>query len=308
MDYYAVLGLNWDADLQAVQKAYRNLAIKWHPLRCDDPDAQANFDEVSEAFEVLSNHDLRALFDKFGEAGLKEGVPDNSGGYLGGNYAYAQNGDEIFESFFGTANPFATIVEAATAIDPTAAPVLEPSSKSTIFESITLEDIFNGVSKTINLGARHMSFDVKPSFTSGSTLVFKDDGTGSGEVLVVLEQEKHALFSREGSSADLHYTASISVLDSLVGCSVEVTSLSGKTFKVPVTDVVYPGFTKTMAGAGLPDGMGGFGDLILHFEIKFPTSLRPEQKMLLNTALALPKTLTKEQQLALVGVKNSFAR
>lgn len=63
-----------------------------------------------------------------------------------------------------------------------------------------------------------------------------------------------------------------------------------------------------MAGAGLPDGMGGFGDLILHFEIKFPTSLRPEQKMLLNTALALPKTLTKEQQLALVGVKNSFAR
>lgn len=55
---------------------------------------------------------------------------------------------------------------------------------------------------------------------------------------MVLEQEKHALFSREGSSADLHYTASISVLDSLVGCSVEVTSLSGKTFKVPVTDVV----------------------------------------------------------------------
>ena len=82
--------------------------------------------------------DLKALFDKFGEAGLKEGVPDNSGGeaaailaavaldlycrgsqpgpvagYLGGNYSYAQNGNEIFESFFGTANPFATIVEGA---------------------------------------------------------------------------------------------------------------------------------------------------------------------------------------------------
>ena len=54
-----------------------------------------------------------------------------------------------------------------------------------IFESITLEDIFNGVSKTVNLGARHMSFDVKPSFTSGSTLVFKDDGTGSGLCVLV---------------------------------------------------------------------------------------------------------------------------
>ena len=69
-----------------------------------------------------------------------------------------------------------------------------------------------------------------------------------------------------------------------------------------------PGFTKTMVGAGLPDGMGGCGDLILHFDIKFPTSLRPEQKMLLSTALALPKSLTKEQQLALIGVKNNFAR
>jgi len=306
MDYYAVLGINWDADLQVVQKAYRNLALKWHPLRSDDPDAQANFDEVSEAFEVLSNYDLRAMFDKFGEAGLKEGVPDNTGGYIGGNYEYAQNGSEIFESFFGTANPFAAIVEAATAIDPTKGPVAETSSKHTIFESITLEDIYNGASKSVSLSGRTMTFDVKPSFTSGSTLVFKEDGSGAGEVHVVLEQQKHALFARTGSSATIHYTATISVLDSLVGCSVEVTSLSGKTFNVPVTDVVYPGYTKTMADAGLPDGNGGFGDLELHFEITFPTSLRPEQKMLLKTALALPKTLTKEQQLALTGTKNAF--
>ena len=61
-------------------RRYRNLALKWHPLRCEDPDAQSNFDEVSEAFEVLTNYELRALFDKFGEIALKEGVSDGNGG------------------------------------------------------------------------------------------------------------------------------------------------------------------------------------------------------------------------------------
>ena len=93
---------------------------------------------MSESFEVLSNYELRALFDKFGEIALKEGVADGNGGaypccagsltsssvltacdaprhagFLGGNYAYGYNGNEIFESFFGTSNPFASIVEGA---------------------------------------------------------------------------------------------------------------------------------------------------------------------------------------------------
>jgi DnaJ-class molecular chaperone len=68
-----------------------------------------------------------------------------------------------------------------------------------------------------------------------------------------------------------------------------------------------PGYTKTVAGGGLPDGNGGCGDLIIHFDVQFPTSLRPEQKMLLKTGLALPKTLTAEQQAALTSVKNAFA-
>ena len=60
----------------------------------------------------------------------------------------------------------------------------------------------------------------------------------AGEVRVVLELEKHALFDRDGSSANLLHTAKISVLESLVGCAVTVKALSGKEFNVPVTDVV----------------------------------------------------------------------
>jgi|EP01047_Picozoa_sp_COSAG01_P059576 DnaJ-class molecular chaperone len=60
----------------------------------------------------------------------------------------------------------------------------------------------------------------------------------AGDVIVVLEQEKHAHFTRLGNDFDLHYTTDISVLDSLVGCSIELKSLSGKIFNVAVTDVV----------------------------------------------------------------------
>jgi|EP01049_Picozoa_sp_SAG25_P009736 DnaJ-class molecular chaperone len=55
MDYYSVLGLQPDADQATVQGSYRNLALKWHPLRSKDPNAENNFHEVSEAYEVLSN-------------------------------------------------------------------------------------------------------------------------------------------------------------------------------------------------------------------------------------------------------------
>ena len=58
--------------------------------------------------------ELRALYDKFGETGLKDGVPDGEGGLLGGDYAYEEDGLDSFEDFFGTSNPYAPIVEAAS--------------------------------------------------------------------------------------------------------------------------------------------------------------------------------------------------
>lgn len=303
-DYYAVLGLNRDADVQAIQKSYRNLAIKWHPLRCTDADAEMRFDEISEAFEVLSGYELRAVFDKFGEAGLKEGASDGSGGYFGGTYEYAGNGMDLFETFFGTSNPFASIIEVATAVD-TAAPVtIDAGPVHTIFESITLEDVFSGASKIAGVNGRDVSFTVQPSHATGTVLVFQDDGTGPGEVRVVLQEEKHEFFKRDG--ADVHYITSMSVLDSLVGSSVEIKTLGGKMINIPVNDIVFPGYTKVVPGEGLPKESGGFGDLVLEFDIVFPKSLRPEQKMLLKAGLALPKQMTRVQTDALTATKNAF--
>ena len=72
-DYYAILGVPKDADEAALKKAYKKQALKWHPDRNPDNKtaAEAKFKEVAEAYEVLSDKNKRAIYDQYGEEGLK---------------------------------------------------------------------------------------------------------------------------------------------------------------------------------------------------------------------------------------------
>ncbi len=99
-DYYEVMGVPKNASDDDIKKAYRNLAKKYHPdLNPDDKAAEANFKEVGEAYEVLSDKDKRQRYDQFGHAG----VDPNFGAGGGGAYAGGMDFDlgDIFESFFG---------------------------------------------------------------------------------------------------------------------------------------------------------------------------------------------------------------
>lgn len=128
-DYYKILGIQRNADDEEVKKAYRKLALKWHPDRNpnDKEGAEKRFKEVSEAYEVLSDKQQRAIFDQYGEEGLKGGVPpqqspftDGSGmprggmgpdGHTfhyqtfttrGGKQFQPSNAEDIFRQFFGS--------------------------------------------------------------------------------------------------------------------------------------------------------------------------------------------------------------
>ncbi|KAJ3265504.1 hypothetical protein HK104_006283, partial [Borealophlyctis nickersoniae] len=85
-DYYGILGVSKDADEETLKKAYRKQALKWHPDRNPNNKEMADrkFKEVSEAYEVLSDKNKRAVYDQFGEEGLKGGMPNGAGGGAGG--------------------------------------------------------------------------------------------------------------------------------------------------------------------------------------------------------------------------------
>jgi molecular chaperone DnaJ len=99
-DYYDVLGVQRDADDTSIKKAFRRLARELHPdVNRHDPQAEEKFKEAAEAYEVLSDPDRRATYDRYGHEGLR------SGGYAPNFDGFGSVGD-IFEAFFGGSSPF----------------------------------------------------------------------------------------------------------------------------------------------------------------------------------------------------------
>ena len=96
-DYYEVLGVSRDAEEADIKKAFRRLALELHPdVNTHDTGAEEKFKEAAEAYEVLSDSDRRATYDRYGHDGLR------SGGYAPNFDAFGSVGD-IFEAFFGGA-------------------------------------------------------------------------------------------------------------------------------------------------------------------------------------------------------------
>ncbi|HNJ87533.1 MAG TPA: DnaJ domain-containing protein, partial [Agitococcus sp.] len=96
-DYYEVLGVAKTANEEELKKAYRRLAMKYHPDRNpDNKEAEEKFKEANEAYEILSNADKRAAYDRHGHAGVD---PNMGAGGFGGGFGGAGGFSDIFEAF-----------------------------------------------------------------------------------------------------------------------------------------------------------------------------------------------------------------
>ncbi|XP_059305366.1 uncharacterized protein LOC132056976 isoform X1 [Lycium ferocissimum] len=114
VDYYKVLQVDRNAKEDDLKKAYRKLAMKWHPDKNPNnkKDAESKFKKISEAYDVLSDPQKRAVYDQYGEEGLKGQVPPpGAGGFPGtsghGSFRFnPRSADDIFSEFFGFSSPF----------------------------------------------------------------------------------------------------------------------------------------------------------------------------------------------------------
>uniref|UniRef100_A0A8C5CIL7 DnaJ heat shock protein family (Hsp40) member B5 n=2 Tax=Gadus morhua TaxID=8049 RepID=A0A8C5CIL7_GADMO len=107
-DYYQTLGIPKASNEEEIKKAYRRMALRFHPDKNKEANAEDKFKEVAEAYEVLSDPKKRAVYDQLGEEGLKTGGSGSSGAPGGSTYHYTFHGDPhaTFASFFGGSNPF----------------------------------------------------------------------------------------------------------------------------------------------------------------------------------------------------------
>merc|ERR1712110_432071 len=123
-DYYRILGVARGANEDEIKKAYRKLALKYHPDKNQTAGAEEKFKEIGEAYDVLSDKKKKEVYDQYGEEGLKGGLGGSAGGgggmpnfdfgqSSGGHYSYHGDPRATFSQFFGGSNPFASFFSAS---------------------------------------------------------------------------------------------------------------------------------------------------------------------------------------------------
>lgn len=326
VDFYRELGVDRSADDATLKRAYRKLALKYHPDKNASAEASRKFRNIAESYEVLSTPQTRAIYDQFGLMGLQNGVHPNPAfeGYEGG-YKFHGSPEKVFSNFFGDANPFAdffsTVSESGQAVfgsgfgglhgvgKPNAA-TQSPAKLAPISVPLplTLEEIFSGTVKKMKISRREMAGDgatttpvdkilaipVQRGVQNGTKIVFENQGDqGPNQLAADIEfqvmQLPHPKFTRKG--LDLVHHVTITLTQALTGLLLDVNTLDGRLLKIPVHEIVATGYTKTITGEGMPSTKepGVRGNLVLEFTTTFPKYLSPEAKKQVAQALATSK-------------------
>ncbi|XP_054611108.1 dnaJ homolog subfamily B member 13 isoform X1 [Dunckerocampus dactyliophorus] len=308
-EYYEKLEINRNATDADIKKAYRRLALKFHPSSNKEPESAEKYYQLGEAYDVLSDPRKRATYDKFGVEGLKGGIPYEfgSGGAWSSKYVYHGNPDKTFRQFFGSDNPFADFYTNDVplllgGLLPEEVKTQDPPIERDLH--LSLDDLFHGCTKKIKISRRVMnddgytsgikdkilSIDVKPGWKEGTRIIFSKEGDQGpskipADIVFIVRQKSHPLFIRQNN--DLIYKAQISLAMALTGCSVNVETLDGRLLNVPINDIVHFTYQKVVTGEGMPFSQNPSqrGNLILTFGIQFPERLSPERKDLIKQAL-----------------------
>lgn len=320
IDYYQFLGLKKQSGDDEVAKAYRRYALAYnpqcHPENPDQQGLQRSFKTAAQAYTVLSDPKVRAIYDIYGEEGVRHGGTGQQG-VPGGLDLDNIDPNAVFKRFFGVDNPFQVmssldgVKENQHDFFSTAAGMPPPPPKCPPIEvrlPISLEDVFYGATRraiwtsthagTTALGAAYTTATdshevrVEKGAKSGDRFVVAARGNSApglarGDVVVVVEVEPHGRFRREGD--DLVTKANITLGDALCGTTVTVRTMEGRELSILVDEIVHPAYRTRIAGEGLPaaanSGAARRGDLVIEFVTAFPSFLTAEQKTELRRVL-----------------------
>ncbi|MBW2039046.1 MAG: J domain-containing protein [Deltaproteobacteria bacterium] len=310
-DYYKILGTSKNATSDEIKKAYRQLAMKYHPDRNKgNKEAEEKFKEINEAYAVLSDPEKRRQYDTFGAEGFHQrfSQEDIFQGFDIGDILkdFGFSTSDIFSTLFGGGKrrgfrhttftgPFGQYTtgnEGFDFADHFARGDAGPSKgRDMIYDlTITLEETAKGTKRLISIRrdgkVEQIAVKIPPGIDTGKKLRIAGKGKRGagggppGDLYVRIQVQDHPLFRREGD--DIYIDQEINFSKAALGTTIEVPTLNGiKKVKIP------PGTSGNkrlrLKGEGIPHIKGrGKGDAYIRISIKVPKKLSSKQRELIE--------------------------
>ena len=297
-DYYKVLGVERKASADEIRKAYRKLALKYHPDRNPgDKTAEERFKDLNEAYQVLSDDQKRARYDQLGSAysnwQQRGGSPgdfnwgdwfNRGGSGSGGTRVSVEDlnemfggGSDVFSDFFRSM--FGGIGGASSRTSGRARPATGYQQSVTI----SLDEAFHGTTRQLQNESRRLEVKIPSGVKTGSKVRVANAGPQGTDLYLIIEVADDPRFERDGN--DLKTTATVDAFTAILGGEAEVETMAGKV-KLSIPAGTQPEQVFRLAGRGMPHvkNRNEKGDLYVRLKVQIPRYLSSKQRELLEEA------------------------
>jgi curved DNA-binding protein len=298
-DYYKILGVERNAGEDDIRKAYRKLAMQYHPDRNpNDKQAEERFKEINEAYQVLNDPTKRSHYDRLGSDysnWQRRGAPGDfnwdqyGGGFPGGvrveygdlddlfGGAGAGGFSDFFRTIFGQAAGGETGTRTRTR--------QQPQGYQQELE-ITLDEAYKGATRVFESDGKQKQVRIPAGVRTGSKVRVANAGPNGLDLYLIIDVKEDPRFERRGN--DLHTTSTVDVFTAILGGEAEVETLNGKV-KLNIPAGTQPEQVFRLAGRGMPTikNKDEKGDLYVRLKVQVPKYLSAKQRELLEEASRL---------------------
>ena len=281
-DYYEILGVDRNVSAPELKKAFKRLAIKYHPDKNPgDKEAETKFKEAAEAYEVLSDQSKRQTYDQFGHQGVNSNFGQSGFQNVDINDIFNNIfGDEIFGDIFGD------IFGRGGTRRPPRGRNIQMAYEMTLEEAVFGKD----VEIRLPTSNKKVSVNIPAGVDTGNKIRLSGEGEVSqyggenGDLFIVVQVAKHEFLEREGNH--LYCEVPIRVDQAILGGEIEVPTLTKKVLlKIPAETQTGKIFKLRDLGAGSLRGKTT-GDLFVRVVIETPSKLSSKQKKLIEDAFS----------------------